>query len=118
MGIIPSSSFKHFVSNFIIAKGAFGYADGVAYYHSEMPEEFPVITTFFSNTRNSWRNHAITVHEFFQWQIWCSKLNSMPYISLILRSRNLEWTFVVKIGLFESETQIKQEARMQWLSYP
>ena len=42
----------------------------------------------------------------------------MPYISLILRSRNLEWTFVAKIGLFESETQIKQEARMQWLSYP
>ena len=47
MGIIPSSSFKHFVSNFIIAKGAFGYADGVAYYHSENARRIPRIIFFF-----------------------------------------------------------------------
>lgn len=35
------------VSNFIIAKGAFGYADGVAYYHSENARRIPRIIFFF-----------------------------------------------------------------------
>lgn len=52
MGIIPSSSFKHFVSNFMIAKGTFGYADGVAYYHSENARRIPRIIFFFSGSDN------------------------------------------------------------------
>ena len=58
MGIIPSSSFKHFVSNFIIAKGAFGYADGVAYYHSENARRIPRIIFFFGQD-----NYILLKHE-------------------------------------------------------
>lgn len=116
IGIILRSSFEHFVSNLYSRnKGKRGvwlcrwHCLLTHWKYSENSRDnlfWSVINKFFWKIRNSLRNHAVTVHEFFQWQIWCSKLNSMPYrlVSWILSSRNLQWTIVVKIGSFESET--------------